>query len=456
MSAICTKFDWSNIFDEDGGYLANKKMNEFLKQRLDLIDEWAETILFFYGGAGGGKTHDVTAILIILMCIEPGHDIFCISKKRTWANTTTVSQFNQVISELGLNEIIEWNENKSVFRFTAAAKKTWISMGRFDMVDNTITIMGMDDTSRILGMNATIIMLDEFTNFTFEEYNSISYRNRKPSPYKNLIILTANPKDSTHFSKKLWFDPIDDKNKNIQANSRVIKVNPQDNPYLEKASIDRLKQFKDIDYYWYQVMYLGEWGDISDSIIFDRNKLTVKNLSMDLSQYKNAMVGVDWGFDHKCVILLVAFDEDDNLYILKEWYSDKTINKYLSNQDVIDAYQSEFAQFGCSVVGDSSEPRTINDWRAAGISIQGAAKGRDSISNGIQWLKSKRFYCNPDCSLFQFEYYNYKYKTSKDGTITRDPVRINDDTIDVCRYVTEEHRIESDYDDWVPITGSYL
>ena len=46
---------------------------------------------------------------------------------------------------------------------------------------------------------------------------------------------------------------------------------------------------------------------------------------------------------------------------------------------------------GVTVYADSAEPKSIEEIRQAGIYIQGATKGRDSINYGIQVMQSQEY-----------------------------------------------------------------
>ena len=110
-------------------------------------------------------------------------------------------------------------------------------------------------------------------------------------------------------------------------------------------------------------------------------------------------------------------------------------NKDIANMIKYKGYSKE------KIVGDSSEPKSIDDIRLQGIyRIKGAKKGKDSILNGIQFIQDFKIYVHPKCENTLIELSNYVWNT-KDGNVINKPIDDYNHLMDALRYSMEDIRI---------------
>ena len=89
------------------------------------------------------------------------------------------------------------------------------------------------------------------------------------------------------------------------------------------------------------------------------------------------------------------------------------------------------------IIADSAEPKSIDDIRKQGIRrIKAAAKGKDSILNGIQHIQSYKIIVHPKCENTILELNNYIWD-NKDGVILNKPVDNYNHLMDALRYAME-------------------
>jgi phage terminase large subunit len=94
------------------------------------------------------------------------------------------------------------------------------------------------------------------------------------------------------------------------------------------------------------------------------------------------------------------------------------------------------------ITADSAEPKSIDELKSLGIRVKGAAKGKDSVKNGIQWIQDLEIIIHPRCVNFITEISNYTWDTDKFGTKLNVPVDDCNHLMDAMRYALEKHITE--------------
>ena len=89
---------------------------------------------------------------------------------------------------------------------------------------------------------------------------------------------------------------------------------------------------------------------------------------------------------------------------------------------------------------DSAEPKSIDRLRDLGLShIRKARKGKDSITNGIDYISDYKIIIHPRCVNFITEISNYTWdKDKKTGKKLNVPIDDFNHLMDAMRYAMEE------------------
>ena len=92
------------------------------------------------------------------------------------------------------------------------------------------------------------------------------------------------------------------------------------------------------------------------------------------------------------------------------------------------------------IIGDSEDPRTINELRLLGLrGIRGAKKGKGSVLGGIQKLQDYEIIVSPACPHTIEALSNYAWKKDKvTGELLNEPEHDFSHLMDALRYATEE------------------
>jgi phage terminase large subunit len=90
-----------------------------------------------------------------------------------------------------------------------------------------------------------------------------------------------------------------------------------------------------------------------------------------------------------------------------------------------------------AIIADSAEPKSIEELKRAGIMrIKPAAKGKDSILNGIQLIQDYKIIVHPKCENTILELSNYIWD-NKDGILINKPIDDYNHLLDALRYAME-------------------
>lgn len=155
----------------------------------------------------------------------------------------------------------------------------------------------------------------------------------------------------------------------------------------------------------------------------------------DIMGFDNIRQGIDWGFavDPFVYVKLHYDRKRRKVYIFDEIYA-----VGLSNRDAIERIK-KIMQFSTVIVADSSEPKSIAEFRDSGINIRGADKGPDSVSYGIKQLQNlfEIIIDEQRCPHTYKEFVGYEFERMKNGDIRSSYPDKNNHTIDAIRYALE-------------------
>ena len=90
------------------------------------------------------------------------------------------------------------------------------------------------------------------------------------------------------------------------------------------------------------------------------------------------------------------------------------------------------------ITADSAEPKSIDELKSLGLRVKGATKGKDSITNGIQWIQDLEIIVDPRCVNFLTEISNYTWDSDKFGNKLNVPIDNFNHLMDAMRYALEK------------------
>ena len=372
-------------------------------------------------GSRGSKKSTTTAQDIILkMTMYPLANTLVIRKTFNSHKDSTWTQLKWAAKNLGLED--DWNFSKSPLE--ATRKST----------GQKILFRGLDDPMSITSITVEHGYLcwawfeEAFQVMNEDDFNKVdmSIRGQLPDGYYKQITITFNPWSEKHWLKKRFFDTNDP---NILALTTTYECNewlgPDDRALFEQMKINNPRR--------YNIEGLGNWG-IAEGLVYE-NFIEQEFDYMEISKRAGtkAVFGLDFGYtnDPTAFIAAIVDQENKELYIFDEHYQKAMTNEDIANMIKYKGYSKE------QIIADSAEPKSIDDIRSKGIyRIKAAAKGKDSILNGIQNIQDYKIIIHPKCENFLIEINNYVW-SNKNGVVINKPIDDFNHLQDALRYAME-------------------
>lgn len=136
--------------------------------------------------------------------------------------------------------------------------------------------------------------------------------------------------------------------------------------------------------------------------------------------------GLDFGYTNDPSSLVAIYSYNGG-YI----YDEVMYQKGLSNRQIADIISNQEKSL---VVGDSAEPKSIDEIKSYGINIIPCVKGKDSVLQGIQYVQHQRISVTRRSINIIKEYAGYLWMTDKEGKMLNVPEHTWSHSMDAIRY----------------------
>ena len=376
-------------------------------------------------GGRGSKKSTTTALWIIYNMMKyPLANTLVIRRVFNTHKDSTYTQLKWASNVLKVSHL--WKFSKSPL------EATYIPTGQ------KILFRGLDDPMSITSITVEHGHLcwcwfeEAFQVMNEDDFNKVdmSIRGELPKGYFKQITLSFNPWSEKHWLKKRFFDIEDEDVLAITTNYACNEFLGEDDKKLfEKMKINNPRR--------YNIEGLGNWG-IAEGLVYSN----FEELDFDIEEIKKrknikSAFGLDFGYtnDPTAFICLLVDLDNMEIFIFDEHYQKAMSNKMIVDMIKYKGYAKE------RIIGDSSEPKSIDDIKKQGIyRIKGARKGKDSILNGIQYIQDFKIYVHPKCENTLIELSNYVWDT-KDGNAINKPIDDYNHLMDALRYSLEDIRL---------------
>ena len=376
-------------------------------------------------GGRGSKKSTTTALWIIYKMMQyPLANTLVIRRVFNTHKDSTYTQLKWASNVLGVSHL--WKFSKSPL------EATYVPTGQ------KILFRGLDDPMSITSITVEHGHLcwcwfeEAFQIMNEDDFNKVdmSIRGELPPGYFKQIMLSFNPWSEKHWLKKRFFDVKDDDILAITTNYTCNEfLGSDDKKLFEKMKINNPRR--------YNIEGLGNWG-IAEGLVYDNFEELEFNID-EIKKRRNvkSAFGLDFGYTNDPTAFIASLIDLDNneIYIFDEHYQKAMSNKMIADMIKYKGYSKE------KIVGDSSEPKSIDDIKRQGVyKIKGARKGKDSILNGIQYIQDFKIYVHPKCENTLIELSNYVWDT-KEGNVINKPIDDYNHLMDALRYSIEDVRL---------------
>ena len=362
---------------------------------------------FILGGRGSSKSWGV-ADALVMKASQKKLRILCAREVQLSIKDSSKRVIEDAIERHGLGSIFEVQQTKIVCTLTGSE---FLFSGLRDGGDKLKSMEGID-----------IVWVEEASTVSRKSIETLHPTIRKPN---SEIWYTFNPRFKT--------DPVYELAMNPPPDAIVLKVNFDDNPFFPDVLRDQMEWDKQNDYDKYRHIWLGEPVIHSEAQVF-HGRWKVEPIP-EPPNGTRFYFGADWGFAQDPTTFIRCWIDGRKLYI------DRAVGGVGVE---IDATPDLFRQIEGSekwpITADCARPETISYMKRNGFSrMRGSKKGKNSIEDGVAFIRQFDVVIAPDLKDVQEEFALYSYKVDRH---TDDILPIIEDKhnnyIDALRYAIEE------------------
>ncbi len=361
------------------------------------------------GGRGGGKSVAFSAILLVMGMDKP-LKILCGREYQNSISESVKSLLDKHIDNYGFD-------------------------GFYESLNSEIR--GKNGTQFIFhGFNHKphkIKSLDDVDICWVEEANTLSQESLE---YLLPTIRNENSELWFTYNRRDEHEPVHDMVIERKGKDALhINVNWFDNPFFPNVLKLEMERDRGRDPAKYQHIWEGHPWTNTDAQVF---KGKFKVLNFETPKDVPLHFGADFGFSVDPSTLVRFFVNHDRrqIYIDREAYA-----VGVEIEDLPAFYDTIPDSRKWMIVADSARPDTISYLKKKGFRIKGAKKGKDSVNEGVEFIKNYDVFIHPSCkhTLDEFTRYSYKQNPTT-GDIMPMLVDNHNHIIDPLRYGLEDVR----------------
>lgn len=376
------------------------------------------------GGKGSKKSTTAALNFIVRLMQYPDANLLVVRKIGDTHRTSTFAQLRWAIRQLSVDAY--WRATTSPMELT------------YTPTGQKILFRGFDDPLKLAsttvdkGSLCWVWIEEAYEIDSEEDFDKLDLsvpRGNVAPPLFKQTTLTFNPWSEAHWLKRRFFDvPAPD----VATYSTTYQCNEfldeADRAVFERMRRDNPRQFR--------VAGLGEWG-VADGLVYDRWEVRAFDIDRvrRLPLIRSAF-GLDYGYTNDPTALFcgLVLEPRRLLFVFDEIYE-----RGMSNRDIA-ARVREKGYAKERIVADSAEPKSNDELRFLGLTgVRPAAKGNDSVRNGIQYLQDYRILIHPRCQHFAEEIGGYAWDKDRSGAALNRPADRDNHLMDAMRYAMEPY-----------------
>ena len=371
------------------------------------------------GGRGSLKSSWASLTVVRLIMEHPDTHALVLRKVANTMRDSVYAQYQWAIDKLGVSEF--WEPRKAPLELI------------YRPTGQRILFRGADDPMKIKSIKVPFGYL-AITHF--EEKDQFSGR-----PEIDTILQSTMRGGSVFWNFETYNPPLSrdnwankdsatERSDRIQHRSSYLELD--DPSWLGEQFIAEAEELRKRDERRYQHEYLGlavgSGGNVFDNLEF--RPITDE----ELRSFSNIYQGADWGwFPDPFAFIRLAYDHaHETIYLLDELYVNNKTNEETAQWITSHGYTD--AQITC----DSSEPKSVADYRSLGLPAKPAVKGAGSIDYGMKWLQGRKIVIDrrrtPNAA---HEFESYEYDRDRNGNFVSGYPDKNNHLIDATRYALE-------------------
>lgn len=308
----------------------------------------------------------------------------------------------------------------------------------FELFGNTILVrpgMTSDSWKTVRGFTAYGALLNEGTALHDKYIKEVISR---CSGEGARILIDTNPENPSHTVKTDYVDKSGQILDNGKLNIEAIHFSLDDNIFLDKEYIESIKLATPSGMF-YDRDILGLWVNAQGVIYRDFNERI--NVVDEIPQDENIIEyigGIDWGFEHFGSIVITAYTDKGNYYVVEEITKQ---HRYVEEYWIPKLIELSEKYKGIIFFCDSARPEYYNLCIDNNLEVFNANKtvvaGIETVSSLFKLNKLRLIRSGLDRMLFEISNYVWADKVGKE-----EPTKVNDDSLDALRYAIYTHQVK--------------
>jgi phage terminase large subunit len=355
------------------------------------------------GGTNSSKTYTVMQALCTHAICEPNQTITVVAqdvpnlKKGPWRDTKMILN-NEPWLQMFMNK---WNLTDRIIPFKNGSY---------------IEFSSYKDAQDAKQGKRDYLFVTECQGITYDVFIELLQRTGKKA------YLDFNP------SAEFWVhEHLLNKDNQYFKDTRFIKSTILHNPFAPETIRRQVMAYEHTDPYRWKVYGLGELA-VKEGVIFPE----WEEVDDVPAEWDWVVSGIDFGFFNSPTTLIDVYKNGNNLY-----FDERIYQKDLLLRDLVkfikDNYKTDHLFYA-----DSAEPKQIAAMRREALYVASAVKGPDSISAGIDKLKTYKCHYTRRSANIRKERLNYSYAMVNDR-LTNKPIDDWNHAIDAIRYGAYSH-----------------
>lgn len=395
--------------------------NITLSQRYEALFEADTRYIIVIGGRGSGKSFAV-ATFLSLLSYENDETILFTRKTLSSAHLSVIPEFVEKIELMGAEA--HFDVRKTDIDNRLSGSRILFRGLQSSSGDNTANLKSIQ--------GVTCWVLDEAEELTDEEVFDRVDLSVRHKTKQNRVIMVMNPSHKDHFIYKRFFESrgVPDTFNGTVDNVTYIHTTYRDNiEHLSDSYIQQINVMRDRRPERYKHQILGLWRDRSEGVIYTNWRIG------DFVDTGIVVYGQDYGFSvDPTTLVKVSIDKTKKIIYAKELL-------YRTGMTTSDIYEVNKRYAGDAlIIGDSAEPRLIEELRQKGNNIIGAVKGQGSVSGGIALIQDYELVVDGENLVKELN--GYVWSDKKSNT----PIDASNHILDALRYaVMHQHFNNFDY-----------
>lgn len=363
------------------------------------------------GGRGSGKSYAFGNTLVGKTLYEPLR-VLCARETQNSIRESVHRLLSDQINGLGLSPF--FNIQREAIYSDIGAE--FFFKGLHHNISEIKSIEGID-----------IVWVEEADKVSAESWDTLIPTIRKAN---SEIWISFNPEEERSPTYQRFV-------KNMPPDCRHAHLTYADNVLFPEVLRREMEYCKRVDFEMYEWIWLGKIKKYAADVIF-KDKIIFEDF--ETPSDARFYFGADWGFSADPTCLIRSFIRNNCLFIDWEFYGHGVELNELES-----AFDSVPKSREWTIYGDSSRPDTISFMAQKGFRIEPGDKGKDSVEDGIQFLRSfEKIYIHSRCSGSRSDFGNYRFKKDKiTDQVLPIPIDANNHAPDaeryaLCKYIKNE------------------